>query len=102
MGIPEDEQDRVFEKFERGSGGGVGAGLGLSLVKSLVELHGGDVQLESSSAEGTSVYCRLPNEPQDQIEEKHVFTVITDEQILAGSVIGFYNIWMTIRSCGRS
>ena len=72
VGIPEDEQDRVFEKFERGSGAagpqsGVGAGLGLSLVKSLVELHGGDVQLESTSDEGTSVYCRLPAEPQDQI-----------------------------------
>lgn len=72
VGIPEDEQGRVFEKFERGSGvagpqSGVGAGLGLSLVKSLIELHGGDVQLESSSEEGTSVFCRLPAEPQEQI-----------------------------------
>ncbi len=72
LGIPEDEQDRVFEKFERGSGAagpqsGVGAGLGLSLVKSLIELHGGDVQLESSSDEGTSVFCRLPAKPQEPI-----------------------------------
>ncbi|MFT5181161.1 MAG: signal transduction histidine kinase [Alphaproteobacteria bacterium] len=70
VGIPEDEQVRVFEKFERGSGAagpqsGVGAGLGLSLVKSLVELHGGDVRLESSSDEGTSVFCRLPAEPRE-------------------------------------
>ncbi|MCZ6455417.1 MAG: ATP-binding protein [Alphaproteobacteria bacterium] len=72
VGIPEDEHDRVFEKFERGSGAagpqsGVGAGLGLSLVKSLIELHGGDVQLESSPHEGTSVFCRLPTEPQEAI-----------------------------------
>jgi signal transduction histidine kinase len=65
VGIPETEQDRVFEKFERGSGAtgpqsGTGAGLGLSLVKSLVELHGGDVRLESSPEAGTSVYCRVP------------------------------------------
>jgi len=65
VGIPDGEQGRIFEKFERGSGAagpqsGVGAGLGLSLVKSLVELHGGVVQLESSSDEGTSVFCRLP------------------------------------------
>lgn len=72
VGIPEDEQDRVFEKFERGSGvagpqSGVGAGLGLSLVKSLIELHGGDVRLDSSPGKGTSVFCRLPTEPQEQI-----------------------------------
>ena len=71
-GIPQDEQDRIFEKFERGSGAagpqsGVGAGLGLSLVKSLVELHGGDVKLESSPDEGTSVFCRLPSESQEPI-----------------------------------
>ncbi len=72
VGIPEDEQDRVFEKFERGSGAtgpqsGTGAGLGLSLVKSLIELHGGDVKLESSPEAGTSVYCRLPAEPMEPI-----------------------------------
>jgi len=72
VGIPEDGQDRVFEKFERGSGvagpqSGVGAGLGLSLVKSLIELHGGDVRLDSSPGKGTSVFCRLPTEPQEQI-----------------------------------
>lgn len=74
IGIPENEQDRVFEKFERGSGAsgpqsGVGAGLGLSLVKSLVELHGGEVQLESSLQEGTSVYCRFPiNVPEPKAD----------------------------------
>ncbi len=71
VGIPEGEQERVFEKFERGSGAagpqsGVGAGLGLSLVKSLIELHGGDVQMESSPDAGTTVYCRLPTVPQEQ------------------------------------
>ncbi|NNE86284.1 MAG: PAS domain-containing protein [Alphaproteobacteria bacterium] len=72
VGIPETEQDRVFEKFERGSGAtgpqsGTGAGLGLSLVKSLVELHGGDVRLESSPEAGTSVYCRVPPEAPQPI-----------------------------------
>lgn len=72
VGISEDEQERVFEKFERGSGAagrqsGVGAGLGLSLVKSLIELHGGDVQLESSADSGTSVHCRLPAVSQEKI-----------------------------------
>jgi signal transduction histidine kinase len=72
VGIPESEQDRVFEKFERGSGAtgpqsGTGAGLGLSLVKSLVELHGGDVRLESSQEAGTTVYCRVPPQSPEPI-----------------------------------
>src|SRR3546814_3837797 len=46
IGIPETDRDRVFGKFERGSleMRHSGAGLGLSLVKSLIELHGGRVE----------------------------------------------------------
>ncbi len=62
IGIPLEDQDRVFEKFERGAGQGrqAGAGLGLALVKSLIELHGGQVQLHSARGSGTTVTCRLP------------------------------------------
>ncbi|MCK6449684.1 MAG: ATP-binding protein [Alphaproteobacteria bacterium] len=62
IGIPVEDQDRVFEKFERGAGQGrqAGAGLGLALVKSLIELHGGQVQLHSARGAGTTVTCRLP------------------------------------------
>jgi signal transduction histidine kinase len=66
IGIHEDEHERVLEKFERGNRprgrqSGVGAGLGLSLVKSFVELHGGDVELTSAPNEGTAIFCRLPS-----------------------------------------
>lgn len=69
VGIHEDEQERVLEKFERGNRprgrqSGVGAGLGLSLVKSFVELHGGDVEITSSPNEGTAIICRLPATPR--------------------------------------
>ncbi|MFO1190177.1 MAG: PAS-domain containing protein [Alphaproteobacteria bacterium] len=63
IGIPDAEQARVFEKFVHGTGGSgrkTGAGLGLSLVKSLIELHGGHVALVSSVGHGTTVICRLP------------------------------------------
>ena len=62
IGIPQDEQTRVFGKFERGMGQArqSGAGLGLSLVKSLVELHGGWVELQSAPERGTRVTCHLP------------------------------------------
>jgi signal transduction histidine kinase len=62
VGIPMADQVRVFEKFERGDPtlAQTGAGLGLSLVKSLVELHGGSVTIESSPENGTVVRCHLP------------------------------------------
>jgi signal transduction histidine kinase len=59
VGIPPADQARVFEKFERGVRQ-PGAGLGLSLVKSLIELHGGTVVIESASGQGTRITCRLP------------------------------------------
>lgn len=64
VGIPKDQQWRMFERFEsRSQGSGHrGAGLGLSIVKSLVELHGGTVSLESEPGRGTSVTVHLPED----------------------------------------
>ena len=42
-----------------------GAGLGLSLVKSLFELHGGTVSIETAAGRGTTIVCRLPAAPGD-------------------------------------
>ena len=67
-GIEDGDQDRVFDKFVQGkktSTRNTGAGLGLSLVKSLIELHGGKVVLESTPGEGTRVRCVLPAGPTD-------------------------------------
>ncbi|MEE8507290.1 MAG: HAMP domain-containing sensor histidine kinase, partial [Kiloniellales bacterium] len=65
VGIQEEDVARVFGKFERGSGqaGRTGAGLGLSLVKSLIELHGGRVELKSVPDGGTQVTCYIPFDP---------------------------------------
>jgi signal transduction histidine kinase len=57
-GIDADRQATVFERFERGSRGG--AGLGLALVKEIVEMHGGWVDLASEPEKGTTVVCHLP------------------------------------------
>ncbi|MCH7544164.1 MAG: HAMP domain-containing histidine kinase, partial [Proteobacteria bacterium] len=46
----------------RSEGGSTGIGLGLALVKSFVELHGGDVELKSQPGKGATVTCRLPAE----------------------------------------
>jgi signal transduction histidine kinase len=62
IGIPRDQQAKVFDRFESRSHGSAhrGAGLGLSLVKSLVELHGGNMTLDSEPGRGTRVTVRLP------------------------------------------
>ncbi|MBC8051061.1 MAG: PAS-domain containing protein [Chitinophagales bacterium] len=62
-GIPEEFQKAVFERFEsRTLGSGHrGAGLGLSLVKSLVEMHGGEIRLRSSPGAGTTVTVLMPD-----------------------------------------
>ncbi len=54
--------DRVFDRFESHPSGTRhrGAGLGLSIVRALVELHGGRVVIDSVPAMGTTVTCFFP------------------------------------------
>ncbi|RFC66553.1 histidine kinase [Fulvimarina endophytica] len=61
-GIESDRVERIFDRFETNAEGGraSGPGLGLSIVKSLVELHGGDVHIENRDGGGTRVVCSLP------------------------------------------
>ena len=56
---------RVFERFEGFAPPGrrSGAGVALSVVKSLVELHGGDIAIRSEEGKGTTVTVRLPVVP---------------------------------------
>jgi signal transduction histidine kinase len=65
IGVPREDQARVFEKFERGnpSARQSGPGLGLSLVKSFIELHGGTVEMDSRPGVGTTVTCYLNAAP---------------------------------------
>jgi signal transduction histidine kinase len=61
VGVRAEDQERIFEKFERGDPQArqSGPGLGLSLVKSFIELHGGRVELDSRPGSGTTVTCWL-------------------------------------------
>jgi len=66
-GIPESEQPSIFDSFVRLSEGGAetgsGTGLGLTIVRDLVDLHDGDIDLDSRSGEGTTFTVRLPLPP---------------------------------------
>ena len=70
-GIPDDYQDSVFQRFETRPQGSQhrGAGLGLSLVKSLVELHAGQIELRSAEGAGTTVTVLLPEDGQPKQSE---------------------------------
>ncbi len=65
IGIPKDQIGRVFQRFESRSRGSDhrGAGLGLSIAKSLVELHGGSIEITSEEGRGTRVIVRIPEQP---------------------------------------
>ena len=60
-GIPQEQQQRLFERFYRvrtGESGGVG--LGLAIAKGIVEAHGGHIGLDSEPGHGTRVWFTLP------------------------------------------
>lgn len=58
-GVPLELREKVFERFFR-EGIGQGAGLGLSIVRRVVELHGGEIVLGESALGGLAVSVRLP------------------------------------------
>ncbi len=68
IGMSQEETERVFERFYRAPRGGQsmpGTGLGLSIVKSLVDLHEGQIEVDSASGRGTLFRVRLPIAPPE-------------------------------------
>jgi two-component system OmpR family sensor kinase len=60
-GIPDEERERVFDRFYRGQNvGASGTGLGLAIVAQVAEMHRGRVALEASDGGGLRVRVRLP------------------------------------------
>jgi signal transduction histidine kinase len=62
IGIPPDEQTKIFDAFFRGSNVGItpGVGLGLVIVKECVDLHRGEIVVESKPGVGTTFTVILP------------------------------------------
>jgi signal transduction histidine kinase len=69
-GIPAGELGLVFDRFFRGTNVGEarasGSGLGLAIARSIVEMHGGEIDVTSRLGEGATFRVRLPREQEDQ------------------------------------
>ena len=74
IGIPRDEQRKIFDRFHRVSTGLVhdvkGSGLGLAIVRHIVEAHRGRVAVESRPDEGSTFSIYLPVESPEPAEPK--------------------------------
>jgi signal transduction histidine kinase/CheY-like chemotaxis protein len=64
VGIRKDQIGQLFERFRQADGSATrefaGTGIGLALVKQIVELHGGRVEVQSVYGEGTTFHLRVP------------------------------------------
>ena len=72
-GIPQDAQDQMFTEFYRAESSATahieGTGLGLSLVKSVIEAHDGEVGFTSIEGKGSTFYFTLPETSTSETEE---------------------------------
>ncbi len=82
IGIPADKKEFIFERFTQVDKtlkrNHEGTGIGLSLVKSFVEIHDGEIKLESELGEGSEFIIMLPSK---EIEDTRIETEIKDDII---------------------
>jgi heavy metal sensor kinase len=64
IGLSSDDHDRIFQRFYRGAEtrthGQSGAGLGLCIARSIAEAHGGRIEVESTTGQGSTFTVLLP------------------------------------------
>jgi len=59
-GIKKEHLDKIADPFFTTKGPGEGTGLGLSITKTIIEDHGGEMQIESTVSRGTIIHIKLP------------------------------------------
>lgn len=81
IGIAEEHLQKIWNRFYRAdkSRSSEGTGLGLSMVRWIIDIHGGTIGVESKIGEGTQFYFRLPKggrrNEADEIMIEHIETV---------------------------
>jgi two-component system CheB/CheR fusion protein len=77
VGIPKEKQDMIFDRFRQVDKSLTrdheGSGIGLSLVKSLIEMHGGSISVESEYRNGSTFHVELPARTAE--EEFHTMEI---------------------------
>jgi PAS domain S-box-containing protein len=90
IGIPDEMQERIFERFIQSklsiSKGNEGTGLGLAICKGLVKILGGKIWLESEMHKGSTFYFSIPYRPFLEIEEINQ-VVTANENLLKKTTI---------------
>lgn len=83
IGIPKEDQQKLFETFSRASNVGTiqGTGLGLSIVKKCVDLHNGEITVNSDVGIGTTFTIRLPKYSFKEAQRE--FCMIVDQELEA-------------------
>ena len=64
IGIPKEDQKKIFERFYRVTNGNIqqnkGFGLGLHFVKKIIDSHFGDIEVDSTLGEGSIFIIKIP------------------------------------------
>jgi PAS domain S-box-containing protein len=105
-GIPQNQQQIIFERFRQGSDSLTrryeGSGLGLSISKSYVEMLGGEIWVESAEGNGSTFYFTIPynsvaeekgviidaiSEKEKEVEIKNLKTLIVEDDEISYSLL---------------
>ena len=108
-GIEKEEADKIFERFFQAKGAASGTGIGLALVKSFVELHHGQVWVESELGKGSDFIVEIPREQVDKslvihMEDEGVDNSVSgsnsvDKNVVNESVLQYIDDG--VRKCGK-
>jgi signal transduction histidine kinase len=84
IGIPMEEQERIFDRFYQVDGGSTrqhrGTGLGLTICKHIIENHHGRIWVESELGEGSTFYFVLPKELLQEEQIALDFTTLPSQR----------------------
>jgi PAS domain S-box-containing protein len=89
IGIPEEDRERIFDRFYRGKVedlGIPGTGLGLPIVKEILEMHNGHIFVESEEGVGSTFTVLLP--VPSAIPAKQPIILVADDDPVIGEIVG--------------